>query len=153
MKKRVLIFTTVFILILSLALAFAGCDKLKDLGAPKPEEGGKSITLIVGEETYSVYTTAEYLHDLLCELDEKGTIEYKYDDSGAYLAITKVNELVTTPDWSKYVAIYLDSEDPLYVGFTGDVTVSGKTYHYANLGAESLPVLDGVTYVLLQGTY
>lgn len=151
-KKQSKIFAIVAVIaILTVTFAaLAGCDSLKELGRPVIETGDKDATVIIGEDSYFVKTDAVYVHDLLLQLKEAEKIEYEFEDGQYGVFITKLGSLVGTADYSKWIGIYVDSdaEDIITPGY--DLTVDGKTYHSASLGASTLPVRSGVTYLFHQ---
>lgn len=151
MKKSTII-TIALILTLIMALSiFVACDKIKDLGAPETEVGSKSVTVIIGEDKYSVTTDAEYVHELLLEMKETKGITYEFSDSAYGATIEKLGALENdSVTWTKWIGVYHDIEemDLIAVGF--DVEYDGKTYHSSNLGVETLPVKNGATYYFKQ---
>lgn len=147
-RGKILVATALALLIV--AVAFVGCDGLKELGKPVIETGDKSVTVIIADDAYPVKTGSNYVHDLLVELKEAGEIEYEFHDTQYGAFIDKLGELVGTEDYSKWIAIYVDSDDAELITPGFDVTVDGKTYHSASLGASGLPVKNGVTYLFLQ---
>ncbi|MCQ2602459.1 MAG: hypothetical protein MJ193_00885, partial [Clostridia bacterium] len=93
MKKSTII-TIALILTLIMALSiFVACDKIKDLGAPETEVGEKSVTVIIGNQEYSVKTDAEYVHSLLLEMKETKGITYDFSDSAYGVIIEKLGNL------------------------------------------------------------
>lgn len=138
------------ILVLVSAVGFVACDGLRNAGKPGAQTGEKAITVIVGDESISASTTAEYMHQLLVELDTASKLQYEYTDGQYGATITKLNDLVTTPDWSKWIGVYHDINDVTLYDPQYDTTVNGKTYHSSSVGASSLPIKSGATYLFVQ---
>ncbi len=151
MKKSTII-TVSIILTLVLAMSiFVACDKIKNLGAPETEVGEKTVTVIIGEDKYAVTTDAEYVHDLLLEMKEKGKIVYEFSDSAYGATIEKLNALENdSVTWTKWIGVYHDVEEMDLISAGFDVEYDGKTYHSSNLGVETLPVRNGATYYFKQ---
>lgn len=151
-KKRSKFFAYSLVAILTLValVSLVACGGLNDLGKPNTQDGVKQATIIIGAQTYSVQTEAEYLHDALLELKAAGKIEYEFTlgEYGAF--VTKLNELEGTANYSKWIGVYVDSDDSELASPGYDETVDGKVYHSANLGVSDMPLLDGLTYVFLQ---
>lgn len=148
--KKFFAVIAVLALVALLAATFVGCAELDKLGKPVIQTGNKRASVIIGEDSYLVETNAEYVHDLLVELKESGVIDYEFD-MGAYGAfVTKLNGLVGTSDYSRWIGVYVDSDDVDIASPGFDETVAGKTYHMASFGVGSLPVREGVTYLFLQ---
>lgn len=96
-----------------LAAAFAVIYKLN---SPKPQEGSKAYTVVVvddskTEKQYEGKTDAEYVGDMLRELEEKGGFKLEGDESDYGFYITAVNGLKA--DFAvdgAYWAFYLNDE-------------------------------------------
>lgn len=102
---------------------------------PKPETGSKSYELDVvyedgSPDSYTGKTDAEYLSDLMDELQEKKDFSYEGTESSYGLYIETVNNV--TADFQKdgaYWAIYVNGD-------------------YGQYGADSQPAADGEKFVL-----
>lgn len=139
-KPKGLIFLVVLILLFSLT------------ACAKSNSGKKTVTLVIGEgdgqKVFASYKTdAEYLIDLLNELEEKGEITFSATDSalGAYL--TEING-ITSGD-GKYIMVlttleeYWDTTDWKIVK-----TYGGTEYVSAIVGISALKISDGAGYMI-----
>lgn len=103
---------------------------------PAPQEGSKAYTLTVkdnegAEKSYSGRTDAEFLADLMDELEAEGDFSYEGTESDYGLYIEAVNGLKADYEAdAAYWAIYVNDEYGMY-------------------GADSQPVTDGDSYALV----
>ena len=156
-KKRGGALAAIIILALLSALilvAFAGCGSLKDLGKPGADAGAKSVTVIVGDSTFSVQnTSAEFVHDLLVQLKDEGKLIYEFHDSeyGAY--IDELGSLKAGAN--SYVSVYHNIDDLALYDPAWDAPIQrdGTTFHSSSLGVGSLPVKDGASYLFVLLTF
>lgn len=119
-----------------LALVIAVFAMVWKNSRPAAQEGTKAYSLTVvdkegGKKEYSGRTDAEYLADLMDELEAAGDFSYEGTESDYGLYIDTVNGL--TADYAAdaaYWAIYVNDEYGMY-------------------GADSQPVADGDAYALV----
>ncbi len=114
------------------------------------EDGEKTVTIIIGDSVIEERTDAVYMHDLLQEMSEEGDVEYEWEDGAYGATVMRLNELVTSTDWTSWIGYYIDLNDVSLISPGYDVEHEGKTYYSAAMGVSILPVKDGVTYLFLQ---
>lgn len=151
MLKRTL--CTILVIALLLCVLCA-CD-LKNAGKPEAQEGEKSITIVIGDVPFSVKTDAEYLHNVLVEMNDKNEIKYEYSSGPYGVVVSKVNELETTSDWIKWISIYHSIDDITLRADIGEYPMDkysyeNKEYFPSSVGVEYLPIYDGSMYLLIQ---
>lgn len=143
MKKNKIIVFVLFLCVF--CLVFVGCTKTEtDLGVEK------TVTVIIGEENYSVTTGAKYLFDLLNEMSqrEENPIALNGSWSAYGIFITEVGNIKPTES-NEYIEIL--TSDVNYQDVTeyaNTATYDGVTVTTASLGVSSLPLQNGCTYVL-----
>lgn len=155
MNKKIILTTLVFVLLISIMI-FASCNSLKDLGKQDPQIGEKEVTVFIGNDEYNVKTNANYLHELLIELSTKGEIVYEYSDGPYGASISKVNGLETSITWNPYISIYHSIDDISLKdmsGYMDNVTRNDTTFYPSGVGVESIPILSGEKYLLVEISY
>ncbi len=151
MKKSTIIKVAMILTLIMALSIFVACDKIKNLGAPETEVGEKSVTVIIGNQKYSVNTDAEYVHNLLLEMKETSGIIYEFSDSEYGATIEKLNALENdSASWTKWIGVYHDIDDVELITAGFDEEYDGKTYCSSSLGVENLPVRNGATYYFKQ---
>lgn len=159
-KRTFILAVCAVLLVCVLSFALVACnDGLKnkldqwqqDTSGSSPEEGKKTVEIIVGDEVFSLQTETEYVMDALIELKETGKISVLEYTTGQYGAmIQKLGNLV--PDANSYITFYHTVNEEGLKGAdweTGEIITieyNGKTYYYANLGVSSFPLRDGASY-------
>lgn len=147
-KKKFLTELLIFVIVMSLALLSA-CN-LKDLGKPDSQEGEKSVTIIIGDETFEVQSSAEYVHEILLTLAEEKGFDYTFYEGGYGVSVTRLKELRTTSDWTSWVSIYHDIDDVTLIDIYGTYSYKGNDYFMSLVSVDKLPVFDNHTYVFVQ---
>lgn len=145
-KKSKFILTIALVLVLCLSLCFVACDKTPD----NTDNDLKEVVLIVGNAVINATTEAQYVHDLLVELNANGDIQYEFENGAYGATVLKLNQLETTNDWSKWIAVYHDIDDVTLYTPGYNYTLNGDEYYSSSVGVSSLPVIDGATYVFVQ---
>lgn len=143
-KNKIAIVCLLVLVLCVSAVCMCACD------ASNTQEGEKSVVLIVGTQEISVKTDALYLHDLLVELNDAGRITYEFSTSEYGAVVSKLNDLETTLDWSKWIGVYHNIDDITLYTPGYDITINGNTYFSSSCGVSALVVLDGATYVFVQ---
>ncbi len=138
------------ILAIALCLALAFCALALAACGDNTEAGTKSVTIIIGDDVFSEETEALYVHDLLEEMCERGDIEYEFEMDTYGATVEKLNNLLSTSDWTMWIGVYIDVDDVELISPGYETTHQGKTYYSSGLGVSSLPVMDGVTYLFVQ---
>lgn len=128
----------IVVALLALVLVAAGMILLYLKLRPKPQEGAKTVTLLVvddksAEKKYVVHTDAEYLKDAM---EEAEGFTFDGDNSQYGLYLTKVNGLRAeyTADGA-YWAIKVNGEDGMY-GVDAQVIADGDTFSFVYTKAE-----------------
>jgi len=147
-KKNLII---MLVLAMVLLMAFCACDS----NSTPIEEGSKHVLLVVGTDEYNVTTEANYLHDLLVELDEKNIITYEYSDDAFGATILSVNSLKTDIDWDPFISIYHSIDEVTLRADFGEYAMSkytykSKEYYPSSVGVSMMPVYDNATYILVE---
>lgn len=149
-NAKILLILLVVALLVTSALCLCACDGLKDFGKPAPDEGSKSVSVVIGEQSYSLKTDAEYVQDLLVEMKDAGKIQYEFSTSqyGAYM--TRLNDLSPSSS-SEWIAVYHDIDDMTLkdMQYGEAIQKGGKSYFTASLGVSSLPVRNGASYLFI----
>ena len=116
------------------AVCLVGCTK-------KVQTFENSIVIKADAKYFAIDDDTVFL-DYMNKLKEDEQITFTIVDG----MITSINGVENPADWSKCWMLYTDDEEYANSAW-GEVTVDGKTYYSATLGAESLPIKDGKTYV------
>ncbi len=145
--KKLIFAILIFAPILVFSLALFACDVTPE------NTGEKSVTIIIGDDTYTLKTSKAYVHDALCELRDTQGVNYVFEDGPYGATIIGLNGLYTTVDWSKYVSTYHTIDDVTIrdmSSYATDFEMGGKTYYTSGVGVSSLPLVDGATYLFKQ---
>lgn len=166
--KRILLPVVILALIFSV-FSLGACKK------PPVEDGEKTVTIIILDiEQQSLFdkqvtTEQEYLYGVLLEIEEL-QITATVDAVGAFIRSIAVGE-IKHEDWGDYfsksdeikevtgqssIALYhnidkLEFKD--LSGFMSDLQYNNKNYFASGLGASSLPLYDGQTYIFAISTF
>ncbi len=133
-KKKVIIGIIILAAIVAIFLGVYFANR------PKASEGTKAYKLTVvddqqAEKVYEGKTDAEFLSDLMGELQDAGNFSYEGSESEYGLFITSVNGLTADYDTDgAYWSIYVNGEYGMY-------------------GADSQPVEDGDEFTLAYEVY
>ena len=141
-KSIVKILAVVAILVLVASVVFVACGN--------KDNSEKSIVILVqhgeGFDSFELTTNKAFLADALEELKVQGKLTYTIDGT----ALTALNDLVTTSDWSKWIAVYHDIDDIALYFPDYDYEYSGRTFHSSSKGVLDCPLKNGATYLFLQ---
>jgi hypothetical protein len=134
------------LLVITISLSFYACDNDPIIIPP------------IGEVVEIPEGNYENLADLLIALDEAETIEIAYSTSEFGIMLTSIKgaekELVSNDNTRTYISIYLSTNDINYIDTTiNTIIYDSVTYYGAALGASSLPVINGASYLLCTVTY
>lgn len=129
------------LLILAISLSFYACDNDPMIIPP------------IGEVVEIPEGNYENLAALLIALDDAETIEIDYTASEFGIMLNSVKgaekELVSNDNMRTYISIYLSTNDINYIDTTINTLIyDSVTYYGAALGASSLPVINGASYLL-----
>ena len=130
----------VAVLIAALALFAAACGKSNG--------GEKTVATVTVEETIVVITVEETsgeptLLSVMKELKKAEKLDFTADATGMIMSI---NGKANPADWSACWMLYLSDEELANAAY-GTLEYGGETYGSAVLGANSLLVEAGETYI------
>lgn len=123
-----------FLLLVVTAVYLVGCK-------PKVQTFENSVVIKVDAKYLTIDKDTVFL-DYMNKLKEDGEIDFTIADG----MVTSINGTENPADWSKCWMLYTDDEEFSNKAW-GEIVVDEKTYYSASLGAESLPIKDGKTYV------
>ena len=123
-----------FLLLVVTAVCLVGCK-------PKVQTFENSVVIKVDAKYLTIDKDTVFL-DYMNKLKEDGEMDFTIVDG----MVTSINGTENPADWSKCWMLYTDDE-AFSNSQWGEIVVDGKTYYSATLGAESLPIKDGKTYV------
>lgn len=128
--------------VLSLAV-FTGCEK------PAPEEGEKTVQIVVGDETFDVTTEADYVGAVLRELKQNEGLHLVYTESDQFgMMISEIGAFIPDSGKQEWIKVYSTIGDDMTVSIpTDSQEVGGKTYYAATVGVDSLPLRNGEAYL------
>lgn len=140
--KKVLTIVAVALLAIIMSVTLFACSDTE-----QKAEGAKEITVIVNEQFYEVTTEAEFIDAVLLTLQSEEGLHYVASDGpyGAY--ITELGDMVASD--SDFIAFYSTCDDIKYSWTATSKEYNGETFYSANYGADSMPVMDGITYLFV----
>ncbi len=144
--KKVSTILVVAILLIVSVVSFVACDDLTS-------DADKTITIIIGEDSITLTTEAQYLHDVLVELANKDEIVYEYEISAYGATIKALNSLINASDWSTWVGIYHTIDDVKIRDMSewaSDFKKDGVQFYTSGVGVSQLPLVDGASYLFIQ---
>jgi hypothetical protein len=118
-------------IIIVVLVALVTLFMFKQYVAPQATEGEKAVTIEVVvesegiEKIYELNTDAEYLYDLLLEIEE--AIQPEFEDSSFGIYLTGLEGYIADVSKNEFFAIKVNGVDALY-------------------GVKELPVIDGEVY-------
>jgi len=130
-------------------VAFTACSVEPPPALP-PD--GASIAIMVDTQRFEWVTTQTYIGLVLDELVEEEGLVFTYGyATGLGRFISTLGDLPSGS--STFIMLYLTSNDLRWAIPTQTRVVDGTTFYSANLGIDSLPVLDGETYLFVAVTF
>lgn len=155
MKRRFLQITTLLLAVIFFAICFTACNVYKS--------GEVSVKLISSTEESVVFTVTETdgkatAFDALKCLQTNGKLTFTSEDSGYGAFITaigdKKNEVTeSTANSSKGYSWMLYTSDTAMAIEETTTVIDGTTYYSSSVGASSLTVKKGETYVWVYEEY
>ncbi len=151
MKKKIL-----FVAILAI-VSVAGYFVYEHFNAPPAENPeGAALTLILIDnsnitevvKTIAHNTTAGNLMQALTELHQKGSID-SFAENGGF--ITDIDFLKDKSSKGYYLFLYTSLKDEKYTtvdDFSPPLIYKGKEYFSCSKGAQDMPIVDGVEYII-----
>lgn len=152
--KKLLLTVTAIIVAVSILFSFAACNN-----TPEVEKGAKTATLIVidadGKETVvSDDTDTEFVDKWLIEMNDEKKITLTYDTSEYGMNISTLNGIAVGSSSSSYFAFYSDDADNTAASeFMPNFVRGDKTYLPTLYGQSTMPVKNGMTYILKYAKY
>ena len=150
MKKRFLLILLTVIMVLT-TFVFTGCQSTAETC---------QITVIIGDNTYSLETDCRTLHEVLKQLYADGKIS-AYDYSGTELTpyVIKVDSVEDTyaVDYH-YIAVFHNIDEMSLQTFSSvdfqpiTIEYDGTTFYYSYVGVALLPIVDGAVYYIFATT-
>ena len=137
MKRKIYTFSTFFLALIFSALCFVGCKQNKAVTG--------DYAVIVADDV----TDGDTLLDYMKELRDEGSLSFESTtgDYGEY--VTSINGKAQSGN--SYWMLYTSDTD--YASNAYTVTYEGQTYGQATLGASSLPIKEGATYIWYYETF
>ncbi len=143
--------TTKAVVVLCLCIAFlfviAGCNQGNDLE--------KTVTVVIGESSYTVTTGAKYLFDVINELaqrkDDPIVLNGSWSSYGLF--VTEIGTLKPA-NANEYIEILTTDTGHIDVTeYAHTKEYNGKTLTTASLGVSSLPLVDGEIYMFVLSSF
>lgn len=137
MKKVFNLFVYVSAIIIG-ALSFAGCFSKDPLVI---KESDTYIVINVSNKQMEISDDTTLL-DYMISLKDDGKLDFEINNG----MVSSVNGIENPADWSSCWMLYTSDEDSSNIAW-GKVEYNGNVYGSAILGAESLIIKDGCTYI------
>jgi len=148
MKKIFRLLAALFAFAIIFAV-FTACTGAPCECEPIDTEIDETITVIIGEWRFEDFTT--YSNTIGEVLDELAEIfwdfTFEYTSFGWGRQIDVLGDL--SPGAGEFIAIYLTSTNLRYANPLQTRVVNGVEFRSSHYGADSLPVLGGVTYMFV----
>ncbi len=163
MKKFTLLLLTVIISI-ALTMTFMACNDQggTDSGVDTNNSDTStaiSATLIFVDESGNIIfektteTSANYLSEFVAEITSNSsnsvTCEASESSNGLYMDTFTVNGTMYPKEVGAFVIMYTSLTDSEYIYAGYETTINDVTYNSCGLGMSSMPIKDGVTYVIV----
>jgi len=94
----------------------------------------------------------EFIGGVLDELAESDGLTFTYSNTAFGRMILTLGNLVPNASNNEFIAVYISILEPQWSN-PYSVTVDGVQFFSANHGIDSLPVLDGVSYLFAIATF
>lgn len=146
MKKMFSKLAILLTLIVSLSFVLGACNNNTPVNP-----NAKSITVHIGDKSFSLDTEKEFVGQVLEELKEKGKITYVAENGQYGMFIKEIDEL--KPVGNQFIALYSTIEDEKYSYTLMTTTILDKTFYSSNYGADSLPLFNGAHYAFVLDSY
>ena len=157
MKKSTKTVLSLIIMLVLSSLAIIGVNSVNPFFGDGGDDLSKSITVIFADENGGILfseefeTSSEFLEEVLTELDEKRvdlSFEVVDSDFGSYYETFTLNGIRYGGAINDFVGLFSDDTEYSTDSFGAPVIVDGNSYQSLSMGASSIPVKDGYTYVI-----
>ena len=108
----------------------------------------EDTVIITASADYADITSKTVLVDYMSKLKSDNVLDFTIKDG----MVNSINGLENPADWSKCWMLYTNDTE-LSNEAWGKITVNDVVYLSAILGAESLPIKDGMTYVWVYASF
>ncbi len=155
-KLSLLLLVAVFTIVAT--LTFVACDNNSG-STPEPNAKGVSATIIFADEDSNILlektfnTESAFLSDAVEELIADSANELACDSSdsgyGLYMNSFTISGATYPQKDKAYVMMYTSLTDAKLITAGFELTLADTTYNSCGLGMSSMPIEEGVTYVLI----
>lgn len=140
-QQKILIVVAIVALLAVSCFAFAACGK-------KYVQQKDTAVYFTVDKDVMANVDGKTLQDYMDALVKKDQLTYSGDSTAYGLMINTVNDIKADANKGEYWFLYSD-DDEYSNGDWGTYELNGKTYKSTTLGASSLPIKIGCTYVLM----
>lgn len=140
-QQKILIVVAIVALLVVSCFAFAACGK-------KYVQQKDTAVYFTVDKDVMANVDGKTLQDYMDALVKKDQLTYSGDSTAYGLMINTVNDIKADANKGEYWFLYSD-DDEYSNGDWGTYELNGKTYKSTTLGASSLPIKIGCTYVLM----
>ena len=140
-QQKILIVVAIVALLAVSCFAFAACGK-------KYVQQKDTAVYFTVDKDVMANVDGKTLQDYMDALVKKDQLTYSGDSTAYDLMINTVNDIKADANKGEYWFLYSD-DDEYSNGDWGTYDLNGKTYKSTTLGASSLPIKIGCTYVLM----
>lgn len=140
-QQKILIVVAIVALLVVSCFAFAACGK-------KYVQQKDTAVYFTVDKDVMANVDGKTLQDYMDALVKKDQLTYSGDSTAYGLMINTVNDIKADASKGEYWFLYSD-DDEYSNGDWGTYDLNGKTYKSTTLGASSLPIKIGCTYVLM----
>lgn len=140
-SRKIVLSVLLIAVILASVFAFASCGKKY---GPQMDT---AVSFTVSKDVMSDLE-GKTLQNYMDALVERKEFSYSGTDSSWGIMLDTINNKKADAAKGEFWFIYCDDEENSSAQY-GEVTLKGKKYASANLGASSLPIKEGKTYVFV----
>ena len=140
-QQKILIVVAIVALLAVSCFAFAACGK-------KYVQQKDTAVYFTVDKDVMANVDGKTLQDYMDALVKKDQLTYSGESTAYGLMIDTVNDIKADASKGEYWFLYSD-DDEYSNGDWGTYDLNGKTYKSTTLGASSLPIKIGCTYVLM----
>ena len=141
-QQKILIVVAIVALLVVSCFAFAACGK-------KYVQQKDTAVYFTVDKDVMANVDGKTLQDYMDALVKKDQLTYSGDSTAYGLMINTVNDIKADANKGEYWFIYSDDEENTTTEWAPAIEFEGKTYKSTTLGASSLPIKIGCTYVLM----
>lgn len=149
MKKVQKVLYVLLAVLISAAMLTA-CPAPSDIN-----EGEVSVVVKAGAAEYPVRTEKSFLGEILDELAQEGLYLKASGTAGSEFGrwLDEIGTLIPNPANNEFIALYATTENMNYTDPLTTKTVDGVKFYSAIKGIDQMPLIDGVIYMFVVGTY